>query len=112
MQRWLPTLTSIVILILIGLIQQRSRTAAGIIAVMPINIPLAMWVVYGGSGGNPVQMADFARSMLISMPPTFLFIVVAWIVLRWGWPFPAVIGAGYGAWGVTLGVTLLLRRLL
>jgi hypothetical protein len=46
-QRWLPTLTSIAIILAITLLRDKSRTFAAIIAVTPINIPLALWIVYG-----------------------------------------------------------------
>lgn len=108
-QRVAPVVVSIVIIVLVAVLRNYSRTLAAITATMPINIPLALWIFH--SGGDVVQedFADFAGTIVVGMLPTILFAAVAWVAARAGWSLIPIIIAGYVAWGIALLVLLWLR---
>jgi hypothetical protein len=81
-------------------------------ATMPINVPLALWVVYAGANGDRGTMAEFTGSMLIGIFPTVFFLVVVALAARAGWRLAPMLAAGYAVWGVCLGLTLGVRHLL
>ncbi len=98
LQRALPVVVSILIILAVALLRDRSRTLAAILAVMPINIPLALWVIASGSDGDPKLLSDAIRSMFIGLLPGLVWLgVVLWAV-RAGWPILPAIGAGYAVW--------------
>ena len=107
-----PVIVSILIIIAVAIVRSHSRTAAAVLATMPINVPLAMWVVYSGAGGDRMIMAQFTQSMLIAIGPTVIFILVVWLAARAGWRLVPMLAAGYLAWGLGLGTVLLLRQFL
>ncbi|MBW4437384.1 MAG: hypothetical protein KME04_09640 [Pleurocapsa minor GSE-CHR-MK-17-07R] len=115
-QRVLPVLVSIAILIVVAIVRSTSRTAAVILATMPINIPLAMYVITNGGALSEASdrqaFVDFLGGAIIGLIPTFLFMVVAYVTARAGWGFWQVIGAGYLAWGVCLVLVLGIQALL
>ena len=49
-QRVLPVAVSIGIIIAVAVLRQYSKTFAAIAATMPINVPLALWIIYSGGG--------------------------------------------------------------
>lgn len=98
--RVLPVLVSIAIIIAVAILREHSRALAAIAATMPINIPLALWIVSDGS--TPEQMEQFTRALFINIVPTLLFLLVVWLAARAGWRLLPMLGAGYAAWGVTL----------
>lgn len=102
LQKTLPVLTSIAIILLVAFLRDRSRTAAAILATMPLNIPLALWVVAGSTGDDPRALADFTRTLIISLLPAFLWLGVVYLAVRAGWGLPGAIAAGYGAWAVLM----------
>ena len=75
---------------------------AAVLATMPINIPLALWVVSGGSGGDARVTADFVRSLLVSLIPSFIWLGVVLVAVRAGWGVLPAIGAGYGVWAMLI----------
>jgi len=103
-QRALPTITSIAIILLITFLRERSRTAAAIIAVMPINIPLALWIVSGATGTTSETMAQFTRGLFVALIPGLIWLAVAYYAFRAGWSLEAVLLSAYLVWGVLLGV--------
>ncbi len=107
-----PVIVSILIIIAVAVVRAHSRTAAAVLATMPINVPLAMWVIYAGAGGDRTTMTQFTQSMLIAIVPTVCFIFVVWIAARAGWRLAPMLVGGYAVWGLGLGATLLLRSLL
>ena len=107
-----PVIVSILIIIAVAIVRSYSRTAAAMLATMPINVPLAMWVVYSGAGGDRTIMAQFTQSMLIAIGPTVIFILVVWLAARAGWRLAPMLAAGYLVWGICLGAALLLRQFL
>lgn len=107
--RVLPVIVSIVIIIGIAVLREYSKTLAAIAATMPINIPLGLWIVYSGS--DPKDMEPFTRALLINIWPTILFLLVAWLMSRSGYGVVPILIAGYAAWGVGLGLVLLIRQM-
>lgn len=63
-QKIFPVLTSIAIIIVVAILRDRSRAVAAVLATMPINIPLALWIVSSGSDNDPQVMSDFVRSLI------------------------------------------------
>ena len=111
-QRVLPVVVSICIIIAVAVLRQHSRTLAAIAATMPINVPLALWIVYSGGGANDRDaLMVFFETMMIGLPPTFLFVVVAYLAARAGWNVAPMIVVGYLAWGGSLLLLLPLRAL-
>ncbi len=108
-QRLLPVIVSICIIIAVAVLRQYSRTFAAIAATMPINLPLGLWIVYGGENGDPAAMQEFSRSLVINLVPTLCFTVVVWLTFRAGWTLVPAILAGYAAWAVTLALAMLIR---
>jgi len=96
-----PVIVSILIIIAVAILRQYSRTFAAIAATMPINIPLALWIVNSGDETS-ASMADFSKTMVFNMLPTVVFIFVAWLAFRAGWTLVPSILIGYLAWGVGL----------
>jgi hypothetical protein len=107
----LPVLVSIVIIIAVAVLREHSKSLAGILATMPVNIPLALWIVYAAENGERVAVVQLTDAMLIGIVPTVIFLVVVWGASRAGWGLLPMLAAGYGAWFVMLGVVLLARRL-
>lgn len=107
-----PVLVSIGIIVAVAVVRAHSRTAAAVLATMPINVPLALWVVYAGAGGDRAIMAQFTQAMLIAIGPTVGFLLVVWLAARAGWRLAPMLAAGYAIWGASLGLTLAVRHLL
>jgi hypothetical protein len=112
LQRILPVIVSIIIIIVVAILRQYSRTFAAIVATMPINVPLALWIVYSGDPADHESFVGFTQNLVIGLPPTFVFVLVAWLAARAGWSLVPIIAAGYAAWGITLLLSFALRGLL
>jgi uncharacterized membrane protein (GlpM family) len=108
----LPVIVSVVIIVLVAVVQERSRHVAAIVAMLPLTAPLAAWIVYSASGGNHQHTAQFVRSMLAASIANVVFIVVFWYGLRQQWPLAAVVIVAFGVWGVLVTVPDLVRRVL
>jgi hypothetical protein len=108
-QRLLPVIVSILIIILVAILRQHSRTLAAITATMPINIPLALWIVYQGEGGDKAALADFSHTAFYGIFPTVIFIAIAYLTARAGWNFVPMLLAGYAGWAVSLLVIMAAR---
>src|SRR5438093_343306 len=102
LQKIFPVITSIAIILIVAGLRDRSRALAAVLATMPINVPLALWVISSSSSGDPRQMADFARSLIISLIPTFIWLGIVFLAIRAGWGFFAAIGIGYGVWAALI----------
>ncbi len=59
----MPVVVSIVVIIAVAVVRSYSKTLATITATMPVNIPLAMWIVYSGENGDHDTVARFAGSL-------------------------------------------------
>jgi TRAP-type uncharacterized transport system fused permease subunit len=72
----MPVVVSIVVIIAVAMVRSYSKTLAAITATMPVNIPLAMWIVYSGENGDHDTVAQFAGSLFAGLGATILFTVV------------------------------------
>lgn len=110
-QELFPVLISIGVIVSVAVLQKQSKLVAAITATMPLNIPLALWVVYASAGGDRKSMAEFSLGMLLGGIPTLGFLVVAWLAARYGFKLVPLILLGYAAWGLILGTLIGLRKL-
>ena len=101
-QKTFPVITFIIIILIVAALRDRSRALAAVLATMPINVPLALWVISSSSSGDPKQMVEFTRSLIISLIPTFIWLGIVFLAIRAGWSLFAAIGAGYGVWAVLI----------
>jgi hypothetical protein len=108
----LPVLVSIGVILLVAVLRNYSRTLAAITATMPINIPLALWIVYSAAPADKAGMITFTEGLMIGLIPTFAFLIVAFLAARAELGLPVMIGGGYVAWGMCLGVLLIAQHLL
>jgi hypothetical protein len=110
-QRIAPVVVSIIVIVAVAVLRNYSKTFAAIAATMPINVPLALWIVFSGDDDPAIRTA-FTEGMLLGIFPTAVFLAVAWVVVRAGWSLVPILVAGYLAWGVSLAVLFMLRRML
>lgn len=104
----LPVLVSIGIIIAVAIIKEYSRTIAAVLATMPINMPLALWVIYGDGADLPA-FARFTEDLFYKIWPTIVFLIIAVLVTRAGWRLLPTLLAGYAGWAVALGILIVLR---
>ena len=109
--RILPVIISIIIIITVAILREYSKSLAAILSTMPINIPLALWIIYAGDNSQ-AGMESFTRALMINILPTILFLVVAWLLARAGWSLVPMLIAGYVVWAVGLVLILIIRQLL
>lgn len=102
--RTVPVIVSILIILMVALLRERSRTLAVIFGTMPINLPLTLWITFGGATDNVATVAAFVRSLVLGLVATFLWLAVVWLVVRAGWGLWAAVAGGYAAWGVLIVV--------
>ena len=102
-QKVTPVLVSIVLILTIAVARAYSRTLAAIVATMPVNIALALWIVSSAEQGSTPAMIEFTGSMVRGISATLVFVVTAWLAARAGWPFVPVLLVSYGVWIVVLG---------
>lgn len=95
-----PVIVSILIIIAVALLRERSPAFSAIAATMPINIPLGMFIVYTSAIDRTGAMENFTQNVFINMWPTMVFALVVLIVARWGWGLVPSIVAGYVGWGI------------
>jgi hypothetical protein len=109
-QQHLPVLISIGIIVMVAVLQRQSKVMAAIAATMPLNIPLALWVVYASARGERQAMAEFSLGLLLGGIPTLAFLVTTWLAARAGLKLGPLLLASYGVWGMVLLAMLGLRR--
>jgi hypothetical protein len=102
-----PVIVSILIIIAVAILRNYSKTLAAIFATMPINIPLALWIVAAGGDTTKESMTALTTNMFWNMFPTVVFIGVVVLAVKAGWAlFPSIL-TGYAAWGLVLaGITV------
>jgi hypothetical protein len=110
-EKVLPVLASVVIIVLVAVVQDRSRELAAVLAVMPLTVPLAVWIVFSASGRDYQQTAHFVRSMIAGYLATVAFVVACWYGLRQHWPLPAVMVFAFGLWAALAALPYVIRRL-
>lgn len=108
--RILPVALSILVIILVAVIRQYSRTIAAITATMPINVPLALWIVYSTADNKKLETAQFSQGLVFGIIPTVAFIIVAWLAARAGWKIGPILAVSYLTWGVLLGLSFGLKK--
>jgi hypothetical protein len=106
LSRVLPVVLSILVIIAIAVIQERSKALAAILATMPLTAPLALWVVYSANKDNPAAVSGFTAAMVPGIFATLIFVAACWVALRFKLSFGWVMLAGWGAWGL---ITLINR---
>jgi hypothetical protein len=106
----LPVLVSMGVILLVAVLRNYSRTLAAITATMPINIPLALWIVYSAAPSDKAGVTTFTEGLIVGLIPTFAFLIVAYLAARAELGLPVIIGGGYAAWGVCLGIALLVQQ--
>jgi uncharacterized membrane protein (GlpM family) len=104
--RIVPVAVSVLVIVLVAIVQERSRYLAAIIATMPLTAPLAMWIVFSGSGGDQRQTAEFVASMAAGFAASMAFLAVCWFGFRLGWGFAVTLVAAGAIW---LGLVALAR---
>ena len=97
-ERVVPVVLSLLIIVLVAVVQERSRHLAAIIATMPLTAPLAMWIVFSATRGDHHQTADFAASMFVGVVASFVFLLACWFGFRRQWSFPLVLVFGSTIW--------------
>ena len=108
--QYLPVLISIGILITVAVLQRQSKTIAAIAATMPLNLPLALWIVYASAEGERQTVAEFSQGMLLGGISTLAFLIAAWLAARAGLKLGLLLFVSYGVWGVALLMMMGLRR--
>jgi len=93
---------SLVVIIFVVWIGEKQRHLAGLVAAMPLTIPLTMWIVYSNTGGDHGKTAEFAGGALTSILGTVAFVVVCYLLLRTRIHIAVVIAGGYAAWAAVM----------
>ena len=107
----LPIIIFVLVIVAVDGLRKYSPTFASIAAVMPINIPLAIAIVYAGTPSTEQQslMPTFTSGLAINLIPTFIFTIVVWRMFAAGYGLWAAIIVGYIVWAVGLGMIFALR---
>jgi hypothetical protein len=109
-QQHLPVLISIGIIVMVAVLQRQNKIVAAITATMPLNIPLALWIVYASANGERQAVTEFSLGLLLGGIPTLLFLIAIWLAARAGLKLGPLLFVGYGVWGLALLALLGLRR--
>jgi hypothetical protein len=104
-----PVLLSIAIIIVIAVFRERSRVLAAITATMPINVALALYLIYVAEGTDQAAVVDFVRSMVFGVIGTLVWLLAVWVAARAGWRLPRLLLVGYVAWAVVIGAIFALQ---
>jgi hypothetical protein len=107
-QKALPVVTSVIIILAVAFLRDRSKVLATIFATMPINMPLALWVLISDGAEDSALLANYVRSFIIGLIPAFIWLGVVYVCLRLGWNLLGSIGAGYLVWAVLIAILLAL----
>jgi hypothetical protein len=97
----LPVGISVLVIIGIAVLRAHSKTLAAITVTMPLNIPLAVWIIYSTEGRSP--MPTFTGSLLAGLGATVIFTVALWLAAKAGLGLVPMLGVAYLAWAATLG---------
>ncbi len=108
-QRVLPVLFSILIIILIAVLRNYSKTLAAITATMPINMPLAIWILSSGTNISQATLVQFIETLIFGLIPTFVFLIFVYIAARAGYTVVPMLGLGYLGWAISLGIMLFIQ---
>jgi uncharacterized membrane protein (GlpM family) len=103
-ERTVTVLLSVVVVVLVAVVQERSRHLAAIFATMPLTAPLAMWIVFSASRGDQRQTADFVGSMVMGAIASLLFVSACWFGLRQEWDFLITLAFASAIWLLIVSV--------
>lgn len=103
-ERVVPVVLSVLVILLVAAVQERSRHLAAIIAAMPLTAPLAMWIVFSASHGDQRQTAAFVGSMVVGFAASLVFVLACWIGFRQAWGFPVTLGVASALWVAIVSV--------
>jgi hypothetical protein len=95
LEKLLPTFISISLLLAITLLKDRSKAIASVLAIAPVNIVLALIILYGKFNGDSHALAPVLRNMAVGILGTLLWLVTAFLILRAGITLWVAIPAGY-----------------
>ncbi len=109
-ERVVPVVLSVLIIVLVAVVQERSRNLAAIIATVPLTAPLAMWIVFSATQGDHSQTADFAGSMVVGCVASVVFVLACWFGFRQQWTFPLVLVFGLAIWLAIVSLPSLVWR--
>jgi hypothetical protein len=107
-----PLLVSILILVVLTILRNYSRVLSAVLVTTSVVIPLSLWIIYTGVGGDRASIRQFTDALPIGVVGTVAFIVAIWFASRAGWRLLPMIGAGYAAWAAALALLFALRGLL
>ena len=94
-ERVVPVVLSVLVIVVVAVVQERSRHLAAIVATMPVTAPLAMWIVFSATRGDHGQTADFAASMFGGLVGELgVRAAHAGLGFRQQWSFPLVLAFG------------------
>jgi hypothetical protein len=98
---YLPTFVSVGIIIIVTALRE-NKALAPILATMPLNIPLALWILSSAPDSTQQQLEQTSASIVVNLFPTLAFAIVVWWATRNGWSVWPSILTGYAVWGVLL----------
>ena len=96
--RVVPVALSLLVIVVVAVVQERSRSLAAIIASMPLTAPLAMWIVFSASEGDQRQTADFVGSMVVGFSAGLVFVLACWFGFRQAWGFAPTLIVASAVW--------------
>ena len=109
-QEILRVLVAFVVIVAVTILQKQSKLIAAITATMPINIPLAMWILYSSTGGDRSSMKEFTQSLVFGIFPTVGFLLAVWLAWRMALKLMPTFLVGYAIWGVGVLILLALKK--
>lgn len=111
MNRIYEILISLAVIVAVTWLGDRFPSLSGIVATMPLTIPLTLIIVYRNTGGNPEATAEFAQAAIVGIVATAAFVVASWFALQRRWPIGLIVGTGYAGWGLVLLLWRLVERI-
>lgn len=101
-EKTVTVLLSVLIVVLVAVVQDRSRNLAAIITTMPLTAPLAMWIVFSASRGDQRQTADFVGAMVVGAVASMIFVLACWLGFRREWGFLITLASASAIWLLTV----------
>jgi len=103
-------LIAFVVIVAVTLLQKQSKLIAAITATMPINVPLAIWILYSSTGGDRASILEFTQSLVLGIFPTLGFLLAVWLAFRADVKLAPTLVLGYVIWGVGVLILIGLKR--
>ena len=98
------------VIVAVTLLQKQSKLIAAITATMPINVPLAIWILYSSTGGDRASIQEFTQSLVLGIFPTLGFLLVVWLAFRADAKLVPALVLGYVTWGMGVLILIGLKR--